>query len=484
MENGKRETGNGKPGRVSILSQFNSADVAACTGGVLAGNGNMSFSGVSIDTRTLHAGNLFFAIRGPRHDGHSFISNALSNGASGIVVESDYFHPEDFPADKSFIRVADTHQALKDLACAVRQRWPGTPVGITGSMGKTTVKEFVTQMLQGDCSVYRSPGNYNNLYGLPLAVCALSGDDSVGIFEMGMSAPGEIAQMCRIAAPTIGIITNIAPVHLEFFNSLEEIARAKGELAETLPSDGTLIYNGDDPLVRSIAARFGGGKISFGTSAGTDICADHIEIVGPGETRFRLSYGYTNRLVKIPLAGTHFVMNALPAVALGNLYNLSPDQIADRLSRMKQASMRGQVLQFKEGFTVVDDSYNSNPQALKGMIEVLSRLPSFDRRLLVAGEMLELGHTSESLHYECGIFAANAHLDGIFGVQGAAREIVRAALSAGYTDRQARFFEDADEASTFITNEIRKGDLILVKGSRGVHTEKIVQTLHSQFECS
>ena len=466
----------------SILSQLKSADVAACTGGVLAGNGNLSFSGVSIDTRTLHAGNLFFAIRGPRHDGHSFISNALSNGASGVVVASDYIHSGDFPVDKSLIRVADTHQALKDLARAVRQRWPGTPVGITGSMGKTTVKEFAAEMLQGACSVYRSPGNYNNLYGLPLAVCSLSGDDSIGIFEMGMSAPGEIAQMCRIAAPAIGIITNIAPVHLEFFNSLEEIASAKGELAEALPSDGTLIYNGDDPLVRSIAERFGGEKISFGTSGDTDIRADDIEIVGPDETRFRLSYGYTSMLAKVPLAGTHFVMNALPAVALGNLFDLSPDQIEDSLSRMKQASMRGQFLKFKNGFTVVDDSYNSNPQALKGMIEVLSRLPSFNRRLLVAGEMLELGRDSESLHYECGIFAANAHLDRIFGVQGAAREIVRAALSAGYTARQARFFEDADDASTFIKNKIRKGDLILVKGSRGVHTEKIVQTLHSNFE--
>ena len=404
----------------SILSQLNSADVAACTGGVLAGNGNLSFSGVSIDTRTLHAGNLFFAIRGPRHDGHSFISNALSNGASGVVVASDYIHSGDFPVDKSLIRVADTHQALKDLARAVRQRWPGTPVGITGSMGKTTVKEFAAEMLQGACSVYRSPGNYNNLYGLPLAVCSLSGDDSIGIFEMGMSAPGEIAQMCRIAAPAIGIITNIAPVHLEFFNSLEEIASAKGELAEALPSDGTLIYNGDDPLVRSIAERFGGEKISFGTSGDTDIRADDIEIVGPDETRFRLSYGYTSMLAKVPLAGTHFVMNALPAVALGNLFDLSPDQIEDSLSRMKQASMRGQFLKFKNGFTVVDDSYNSNPQALKGMIEVLSRLPSFNRRLLVAGEMLELGRDSESLHYECGIFAANAHLDLAipnFGIQ-------------------------------------------------------------------
>ena len=466
----------------SVLSQFDSAEVAACTRGALSGGGDLSFSGVSIDTRTLCSGNLFFAIRGPHHDGHSYVSTALQKGASGVVVHSDYAYPGNFPAEKAFIRVADTHQALKDFASAVRRRWPGTLVGITGSMGKTTVKEFAAQMLQGPCNVYRSPGNYNNLFGLPLALFGLCKDDSIGIFEMGMSAPGEINEMCRIAAPAVGIITNVAPVHFEFFNSLEEIARAKGELAESLPANGTLIYNGDVPLVRSIAERFEGRKISFGTSEGVDVRADGIEIVSPGETRFHLSYSGTRIPVTIPLAGTHFVMNALPAVALGTLNSLAPDHIADRLGRLKQASMRGQILHFSEGFTVIDDSYNSNPQALKSMIEVLSQLPSFERRLLLAGEMLELGRASESLHYECGVFAADAHIDGIFGVQGAAREIVRAAVNASYTNGQACFFGDADEASSFIADELRRGDLVLVKGSRGVRMEKTVKSICSKFK--
>jgi UDP-N-acetylmuramoyl-tripeptide--D-alanyl-D-alanine ligase len=468
-----------------IVSQFNAAEIAAFVRGALAsGSGNMTFSGVSIDSRTLHAGDLFFAIRGPKNDGHAFIPNALSGGAYGVVAESGRLRPEDLPPKRALIEVEDTHRALKDLASAVRRQWRGTLVGITGSMGKTTAKEFVAQMMQSACSVYRSPGNYNNLFGLPLAIFGLKSNDSIGVFEMGMSAPGEIGGMCRIAEPTIGIITNVAPVHLEFFKSLEGIARAKEELAEALPANGILIYNADDPLVCKIAARFGGNKISFGFSDNADFRADRIEIISPEKTRFRLSYGGANAMVTIPMAGAHFVMNALPAVALGSRYGLAPEHIAENLRHMRQASMRGQTLHFKEGFTVIDDSYNSNPAALKGMIGVLSQLPSFERRILVAGEMLELGPASESLHHECGAFAANAHMDGIIGVRGAAREIVRAALESGMTDSQTRFFPDADEASAFINKEIRGGDLFLIKGSRGVHMETIVQNLRSNFECS
>ena len=467
----------------SILSQFNAEDIAACTAGVLAGGpADLHFSGASIDSRTLCTGDLFFAIRGPNQDGHKFIPNALSAGARGVVAESGYVQPEDFPPKCALVKVADTHQALKDSAAAVRRRWQGTVVGITGSMGKTTAKEFAAQMMQSACGVYRTPGNYNNLYGLPLAIFGLTSSESIGIFEMGMSAPGEIAQMCRIAEPAIGIITNVAPVHLEFFNSLEEIAHAKAELAEALPAEGTLIYNRDILLVRKIADKFGGNKISFGFSVGADIQADQIEILGPEKTRFRLSCGGESAVVSIPLPGAHFVMNILPAVALGRLYSLTAEQIAENLRHIRQSSMRGRVIHFKEGFSIIDDSYNSNPEALKKMIEVLSRLPSFERRILVAGEMLELGPDSASLHRECGVFAVKAGIDSVIGVRGAAQEIVRAAQNEGMTDKQARFFQDAEEASAFLQKDIRKGDLVLIKGSRGVRMETLIESLKSNFE--
>jgi UDP-N-acetylmuramoyl-tripeptide--D-alanyl-D-alanine ligase len=463
------------------MAELFAKEIESDTGGVLVhGSGQTKFSNVSIDTRSLQRGDIFFAIRGPNRDGHQFIADALSKGALGAVVERSYEYQGEFPA--VLIKVGDTHQALKDLAMSMRRRWSGTLVAITGSMGKTTTRMFVAQILQIRYSVYQTPGNYNNLFGLPLALSGLDSRYDFGIFEMGMSGPGEISEMCRIAAPSIGILTNVAPVHLEFFSSLDEIAQAKGELPKALPSNGTLIYNAEDRLVRAIAGRYSGSKISFGFSDSADIRAAHTEIVGPEETRFELRCGDFARQATVPFAGAHYVLNALPAIALGRQFNIAPEQMVDRLRLLRQGSMRGQILRFREGFTVIDDSYNSNPQALMRMIEVLSEMPSFTRRILVAGEMLELGKESDSLHFECGIFAASRKLNLIIGIQGAAREIVRAAREAGMPDSQARFFQDSDAATEFISGELRMGDLVLIKGSRGVHTEKIVQSLCSRFE--
>ena len=456
-------------------------DIGIATGGTLVhGFGDTVFTGVSIDTRSLQSGDLFFAIRGPNQDGHRFISDALAKGARGVVVERAYEYPGECPA--VLVKVEDTHKALKDLAMSVRRLWPGKLVAVTGSMGKTTTRMFAAQIMQVKYSVYQTPGNYNNLFGLPLALFGLSAGHEFGIFEMGMSALGEIAEMCRITAPETGILTNVAPVHLEFFKSLEEIAKAKEELAEALPSNGTLIFNADDRLVSKIAAGFAGRKISFGFSKLADIRAFHVEITGEQETRFELFCDGISRKATIPFAGSHYVMNALPAVALARNFDVAPEQIVKSLGQLQQASMRGQILHFSEGFAIIDDSYNSNPRALMQMIEVLCGMPSFSRKILVAGEMLELGKDSDSLHFECGTFAATRKLDIVIGIRGAAREIVRAARESGMPDSQARFFEDSDAASSFIKGELRKGDLVLVKGSRGVHTEKVVQSVRSQYE--
>jgi UDP-N-acetylmuramoyl-tripeptide--D-alanyl-D-alanine ligase len=451
-------------------------------GALVSGSRGAVFSGISIDTRTLHNGELFFAIRGPNQDSHHFIPEALSKGALGVVVERKFEYPGEFPAGRVLFKVADTHESLKCLAMSVRRSWPGTLVAITGSMGKTTTREFAAQVMQSEYKVYRTPGNYNNLFGLPLALFGLNPDDNFGIFEMGMSASGEIAEMCRIANPAIGIITNIAPVHLAFFDSLEKIAQAKAELAEALPAAGTLIYNADDPLVRGIAARFAGGKISFGRSASADIRADKIEILGLEKTQFQLSCGGIARQATIPFAGAHYVMNALAAVALGSLYNIALEQMAGCLGKLQTAAMRGQILRFSEGFAVIDDSYNSNPRALMQMIEAISEAPSFARRILAAGEMLELGSTSDRLHFECGEFAAARKIDMVIGIQGAAREIVRAAVASGIPETQARFFPNTGAAVDFVEGSLRTGDLLLVKGSRGVHMEKIVESLRLHFD--
>ncbi len=463
-----------------VMAKMTAVQVESSTGGALvSGRSDTLISGVSIDTRTLHPGDLFFAIRGAHNDGHRYVQLALNKGALGAVVDYAYEAPPDYPAGKLLIRVEDTHKALKAFATVVRRHWKGSLVAVTGSMGKTTTKEFAAQVLETEYSVYRSPGNYNNLFGLPLAIFGLSPDDHIGIFEMGMSAPGEIGEMCRIAAPVIGIITNVAPVHLAFFDSIEDIARAKAELADALPRNGTLIYSCDDPLVAKIGSRFAGNRVSFGVSAEADVRASDIEIAGLQETRFRLSCAGGTRRALIPLAGAHFVMDSLPAVALGIHFRLNLEQIVESLRFLHQAASRGQVLNFREGFTVIDDSYNSNPKALISMLETFSRLRGYDRRILVAGEMLELGDESGRLHYECGSFAAKCGIDIVVAVQGAARELARGAIDAGLAEAHVHFFTEVNPAVDFVTRNVRKGDLLLVKGSRGVHLEKVVHALRA-----
>ncbi len=463
------------------MNPLSAGSIESASGGMLAhGSRDAAFSGVSIDTRSLRGGEVFFAIRGPNQDGHRYIPDALAKGAAGAVVEHSYEYPGEFPA--VLIKVRDTHKALKDFAAWARRRWTGTLVAVTGSMGKTTTRMFAAQVLQSRYGVYQTPGNYNNLFGLPLALFGLDAMHDLGLFEMGMSAAGEIAEMCRIAAPDVGILTNVAPVHLEFFDSVEEIAKAKGELAEALPANGTLIYNADDRLVCKIAAGYSGRKISFGFSTPADIRANQVKITGEHETRFDLCMGGVNHPASIPFAGSHYVLNALPAVALAGHLNIPQDQIIHSLEKLQQGSMRGKILHFQEGFAIIDDSYNSNPRALQQMIEVLAGLPAFKRRILIAGEMLELGKDSDSLHFECGTFAAARKLDMVIGIQGAAREIVRAAHDSGMPESRARFYEDSDAAASFIRNELRAGDLVLVKGSRGVRTEKIIESARTRFQ--
>jgi UDP-N-acetylmuramoyl-tripeptide--D-alanyl-D-alanine ligase len=463
------------------MDRWTAALVISGTGGeLLSGKPEFTFSGVSIDTRSLQPGDLFFAIRGPNNDGHRFVETALEKGAAGSVVDESYSLPSPCPEGKFLLRVNDTHKALKDLAGVVRLRWAGSLVAITGSMGKTTTKEFAAQVLESEFSIYRSPGNLNNLFGLPLALFGLREENRIGIFEMGMSAPGEIAEMCRIARPDIGIITNVAPVHLQFFPSVDAIAEAKGELAAGLPADGLLIYNRDDVRVRKIAESFKGEILSIGFEEGAAVQARGPRITGLAETRFELVIEGKSREASIPLAGSHFVRNALPGIALAIHFGVPPERIREHLNHLHQASMRGQVLQLERGFTIIDDSYNSNPQALMQMIETLCRIPEFGRRILVAGEMLELGPAAEELHYGCGRHAAECGVDLVVAVRGLAREIARGAAEAGLSAGQVKYFDDPSAAGEFLEKTAAAGDLILFKASRAVQLEKAVRHLQNR----
>ena len=464
------------------MARLAAGEIETATAGVLIrGVRDAVFTGVSIDSRTVAAGEMFFAICGPHLDGHAFIPDVWARGAAGAVVANDYIAPGGMPENFVLIRVQDTHEALKALAHSIRIAWPGKLVAVTGSMGKTTTREFACQLIATDFSAYQTPGNYNNLFGLPLALLGLESKHEVGIFEMGMSAAGEIAEMCRIARPDVGILTNVAPAHLEFFPSLEKIAEAKGELVQGLTAGGTLIYNVDDPLVSRLADRFDGDKISFGQSKTATVRADQIEISNLSSTHFQLSYKGRTLAATLPFAGAHYVQNTLPGAALGFRFGMTPEEIVAAMAGLRSTAMRGKALCFREEFSVIDDSYNSNPHALQSMIEVLAAIPGFSRRILIAGEMLELGPDALRMHCECGAHAVRHGIDFIIGVQGNAMEIVRAATEAGVSADHARFFETADDAAEFVAESVRSGDLVLIKGSRGVHMEKVVKKLNSCF---
>ena len=458
------------------MIELNAGEIeSAVKGSVVRGARDVVFTGVSIDSRTVAPGEIFFAIRGPHMDGHKFIADVPAHGALGAVVADDYIPSGDLPENFVIIRVNDTHEALKALAHSVRLKWKGTLAAITGSVGKTTTRDFACQLINIRFRACQTPGNYNNLFGLPLALFGLAPEYEVGIFEMGMSAPGEIAEMCRIALPEIGILTNVAPVHLEFFPSLDQIAEAKGELIEGLKPDGTLIYNADDPLVCKLAGRFNGKKISFGRSKDADVRADDIKIHNLYKTYFQLSYGGRTFRAMLRLAGEHFVLNALPGVALALNLGMTIEEIVPDLEQLCLVEMRGTITRFRESFAVIDDSYNSSPRALQSMIDVLSTVPGFSRRILFAGEMLELGPDAPRLHFECGEFAAKRGIDMVIGVAGNAAEIVRASNETGKI--ATHFFETSEDAANFAVKNVRPGDLLLVKGSRGIKMEKVVNKL-------
>lgn len=438
-------------------------------------------AGVSIDSRTVRPGELYFAIRGPRHDGHDFVRAALVAGASAAVIERERlgrFAPD---LQNRLLGVDDTLKALGGLAREMRRAWGATGnrrmAAVTGSSGKTTTKEILAALVEARMPVLRTEGNLNNLYGLPLTLCRLEETHGAAVVELGMSRRGELAELARIAEPEVGVVTNVAPAHLEFFASIEDIALAKRELIENLAGPEPLsVLNADDPRVARFAAVARGRVVTFGRGEGADFRASAIEDRGVEGTAFDFEWKGGRVRLSLPLVGTHNVLNALAALAAASAWGIGAEEARSVFPRLAPAGHRGRVLRFREGFTVLDDCYNSNPAALAAMIEWLAATGGCERRILVAGEMLELGPASASLHREAGRWASR-RVDWILGVQGNAGEIVRGAIEAGHSADQARFFTDSAEAAEFLDGLVRSGDLVVLKGSRGVRMEQILDRL-------
>jgi UDP-N-acetylmuramoyl-tripeptide--D-alanyl-D-alanine ligase len=457
-------------------------------------------AGVSIDSRTIQPGELFIAIHGPSHDGHDHVAAALAAGAAAGVVALGRFAEYAQEIRGKLFAVDDTLDALHRLASRACATWrkakPGRKIGgVAGSVGKTTTKEILAALVAARFRVLKTQGNLNNEYGLPLTLLQLDDQHDAAVVEMGMSHRGELARLARIAPPDVGVITRIAVEHLEFFSSIEDIALAERELIENLAwPDATAVLNADDERAARFDEVVRGRVIWFGTGSGdgtgtrggasvskaapAEFRAENIEERGVAGSAFDFVSPAGRARLELPLIGRHNVMNAVAALAAASVWGIGAQDAQRVFAQLQPADKRGEVVQFEEGFTVINDSYNSSPTALNALAELLAATPGFARRILAAGEMRELGDSAPELHRECGRqVAALRQIDWIVGVQGPAEEFVRAAVAAGHPQERAKFFQNSAEAGEFLAGFIKPDDLLLLKGSRGVKMEKILEAI-------
>lgn len=437
----------------------------------IANAGGIVAQGYSIDSRTVTQGELFFAVRGERFDGHDFVAAAVERGAAAAVVSRARVATlPDAALAVPLLIAEDPLTALQALATHVRRIWGKRVVAVTGSAGKTTTKEAIAVALGAKLNVLKSKGNLNNEFGLPMQLVRLEPEHDIAVVEMGMNHLGEIASLARIAAPDWGVVTNVGTAHVENFSDGQAgIARAKFELVAALPATGVAFLNCDDPYVSQFGRDFAGRVVYFGAgpcadpqifSVSEDIAGLHIHYRAGGE----------EGTLTLELLGAHNALNAMAGLAVALEAGVSREAAAAALESLTAGDKRGQVLEIA-GATILNDSYNSNPEALRSMIRTLASRPA-QRRILVAGEMLELGDQGPALHADCGRAAAEANLDLVVGVQGNARHLAAAACTGGVA---SLFVPETDEAGQWMKKNLRPGDVVLVKGSRGVHLERAIE---------
>jgi UDP-N-acetylmuramoyl-tripeptide--D-alanyl-D-alanine ligase len=451
----------------------------AMAGAIVAGDRRREFTGVSIDTRSLKPGDLFVAIRGERFDGADFAQAAVEAGAAGLVMPRGRSSPD--VRDGVVIEVDDTIAALQALGHAVRVESGSKVVAITGSAGKTTTKEVTAEFLAARYRVIRNRGNFNNHIGLPLSLVELRERPEIAVVELGMNHAGEISTLVRIAEPDVRVWTNVGEAHLGFFASVDAIADAKAEILERANARTVLVANADDDRVVARARRFKGRLVTFGIDRPADVRAARIVDRGVEGTSARIETPGGAVELTTPLIGRPNLGNVLAAAAVAIEFDVPLDAIAERASRLKPSSHRGEIVRLANGATVIDDSYNANPTATRRALEVLAA-GGATRRIAVLGEMLELGDSAEALHQEVGRAAAKANLDVLLTVGGPpAAALSASAVAAGLGRDRARHFATSDEAAAAAVALIGPGDLVLVKGSRGVQTDRVVERLKAEL---
>ena len=455
------------------------AEVLGCA--IEAGNADGEIKRVVIDSRAVRRGDAFMAIVGPRDDGHRYLPQALASAAAAVVISRrDVMDRLANPHDAGIIHVADTTAALQRLAGHVRDAVAPTVIAITGSVGKTTTKALTDALLKATRSTHATPGNFNNQWGLPLSLLGLRPSHRWMVAELGMSSAGEIAELTRLARPSIGVITNVAPVHMENFDNLAGVAAAKQELADELPPDGTLIINADDAYTAAMGAtrkQRDEPTICYGMRRDADVSACQVEVAAAA-WHFELRCGDSDTArVQLPLPGEHSISNFLAAAAVAHVLGIRAATIADRARDLTLPAMRGQVHRTEGGVVVIDDSYNASPAAMITALETLAATAGTGRKILAVGDMLELGSWAEDAHREVGLHAVHLGVDRIITVGPLARDIGHGARAGGMAAEAITAFSVSDEAAEVIGEIVCPGDTVLVKGSRGIRMERIVHTL-------
>lgn len=454
------------------------ADIVRATDGELVQRGAAaSVSGASSDSRKMGGAELFVAIAGPHYDGHAFCQAAIAGGARALLVSASV--AVDPPT--TVIRVGDTITSLGDLAAAWRSRFPIPCVAITGSNGKSTTKEMAAKVLEGLGPILKTEGNFNNLIGLPQMLLGLDASHRAMVLELGMNAPGEIRRLSTICRPDVGVITNVTAAHLEHLGTVEAVARAKGELFEVMGDAGVAIVNEEDPHIRRLVEGRRGKMLRFGMRNSCDVQFGHMETEDLQSMTLVVRAGTEEAAVELALPGAHNVMNALAALACGIALGVPLKEGAKRLEGFVPMPMRFERIQLANGVRLVNDSYNANPGSMKAAFRTVGSALRAGRFVAVLGSMLELGNQSEALHEEIGRAAVELGVKRLFAFGAHAASFARGARSAGLHNGSVTTFENMDALKTAVVEELQPGDVVLVKGSRGVKMERVVEHLKQRI---
>lgn len=432
-----------------------------------------SFTNISTDTRKIEKGMLFLAIKGEKYDGHDFIATAINNGATGIIISDKRKIPADLQHNITIVVVDDTLQAYLDIAGGWRQQFKLPLVAVTGSNGKTTTKDLTAAVLAAKYNVLKTQKNFNSEIGMALTLLALRQEHNIAVIEMGMRGLGQITALAKAAKPEIGIVLNVGHTHLELLGSQENIAKAKAELPQALPQNGKAVLNNDDEFVRKMAKATAADIITFAIKNSADIKAENIRIIDNNKTKFNCILPNGQFEFIIPLIGEHNVYDALAAIAIGYIMQMPPQLIQEGLNAFKSSGMRFEMTKYRD-CTIINDAYNASPVSMKASIKNIMTMAG-KRRIVVCGDMKELGSIEKTAHEEIGVFCVKNNIDILITLGPLAKWAAQAARDKAM--QNVYTCEDHLQIAKLLTKILQAGDIVLIKGSHSMQMEKIISLL-------